>query len=328
MSGRRRFLLLAGALAVPGTARAQAPARRPLRVGILRPSLPMALGDSSPFERNVEGAIEEAAAADGRTVTIEARHAGGGVGRLPALARELVAIPCDVIVAVGSSAAIAVRDASRSTPVVLFGNLDPVRSGLVASLSRPGGNLTGVLIAASGTLAPKRLELLREAVPGATRIAMLVPDDPGFRPQIPEATRAADALGIALPVVTVRSGYESAFAAIAAERVQAVFVGATTFFVRDRRAVIALALKHRLPTSFEWPEQAEEGGFMAYGASVLQLYRRVADYVMRIGRGADPATMAFEQPASYELVFNLATARALGITIPPPLLLRADRVFT
>lgn len=326
MTTRRHFLLACGALALPGGARAQG--RPPVRVGILRPALPIAPGDTSAFERNLEGALKEAAAADGRTVLIAARHAGGDVHRLPALARELVAMPCDVIVAVGSSAAIAARDASGSIPVVLFGNFDPVRSGLVTSLSRPGRNLTGVLIAAGGTLAPKRLELLREAVPNATRIAMLVPDDPGFRQQIPEATRAADALGIALPIVTVRAGYDSAFAAIAAERVQAVFVGATTFFVRDRHEVIARARSQRLPTSFEWPEQAEEGGFMAYGASVAELYQRVADYVLRIVRGADPGAMAFEQPASYQLVFNLATARAVGVAIPQSLLLRADRVFS
>ena len=260
-------------------------------------------------------------------MTIESRHAGRDVARLPALARELVAMPCDVIVAVGSSAALAVRDATRSIPVVIFGNLDPLRSGLVASLSRPGGNLTGVLIAAGGTLAAKRLELLREAVPGASRIAMLVPDDPGFRPQIDEAAKAAAALGIAMPVIEVRGRYEDAFAAIAAQRAQALFVGATTFFVRDRHEVIAQARKHRLPTSFEWPEQAEEGGFMAYGASVMRIYRRVADYAMRLGRWADPATMPIEQPTKFEFVINLKTAKALGVTVPQSLLARADEII-
>lgn len=325
MTARRRFLALAGTLVVPGMARAQA--KRPLRVGILRPSLSLDTGGTSPFERGMETALQDAATADGRALVIESRYAGNDVARLPALARELVALPCDVIIAVGSSASVAARDATRSIPVVIYGNLDPVRGGLVASLSRPGGNLTGVLIAAGGTLAAKRLDLLREAVPSATRIAMLVPDDPGFRPQIAEAAKAAAALGIALPVIAVNAGYDAAFAAIAAERVQALFVGATTYFVRDRRDVIALARKHRLPTSFEWPEQAEEGGFMAYGASVVRLYRRVAEYVLRVAGGADPGLMPVEQPTSYELVFNLGTARALGIAVPPSLLVRADRVF-
>lgn len=326
MTSRRHFLVAGGAFAlVPRAAWAQA--EPPLRVGILRPTAPFREPAPSLFANGIETALRARATADGRTVVVESRYADLDLTRLPALVHELVQARCDVIVTVGSSATLAARAATTAIPIVMFGNFDPVGNGLVASLSRPGGNVTGVLIAADGTLAAKRLGLLRETLSRATRVAMLVPADPGFRPQIDEAAKAAATLGVALPVVEVRDSYDAAFAAIVAERAQAVLVGATTYFVRDRRPIIALAVKHRLPTCFEWPEQVEDGGFMAYGASLARLYARVADYVLRIAKGAAPGALAVEQPTQYELAINLGTAKAIGLAVPQTVLLRADRVF-
>ncbi|MBK9604897.1 MAG: ABC transporter substrate-binding protein [Betaproteobacteria bacterium] len=264
----------------------------------------------------------------GQNLVLETRYAGGHIDRLPGLARELVQLHCDAIIAVGTSAVRAARAATSTIPIVMFGNFDPVAAGLVDSLARPGGNVTGVLIAPDGTLAAKKLELLRQAVPRATRMAFLAPDDAGFRPQLEETRKAAIALGIELAVVTVRGGdYDRAFAAIAAERAEALFVGATTFFMTDRKPIIDLALRHRLPAIWEWPEQVRDGGLMAYGTSLLGLYQRVAIYVERIFKGARPGDLPVEQPTKFDLVINLNTAKALRLNIPQSLLLRADEVI-
>jgi putative ABC transport system substrate-binding protein len=274
------------------------------------------------------GALRELGYVEGQNLVIEARYANGQVERLPALARELVQQRVDLLVAVGTGAARAARDATATIPILLLGNIDPVALGLVASLARPGGNITGVLISSQGTLADKKLELLREAVPRAGRIALLAPDDANFGVQVQETQRAARALGLALQVVTVRRGdYDAAFAAMGAERAQAVFVGAHTFFVQDRQPIITLALKHKLPTIWEWPEQVEDGGLMAYGADLDVIYARLAHHADRLLRGARPAELPVEQPSKLELVINLKTARALGLALTQALLLRADRVI-
>ena len=273
-------------------------------------------------------ALRDAGYVAGKNLVVERRCADGRLERLPALARELAKLEPDAIVVVGSNAARAVRDATSTIPVVFYGNLDPVATGLVRSFARPGGNLTGVLIAADGTLAAKRLEFLRQAVPRAVRIAALFPDDPGAAIQLKEVTVAAAASGIQLLVTEVHPGeYERAFAAIAAQKADALFVAAHTYFVRDQKPIIELAAKHRLPAIYEWPEQAEAGGLMAYGSSLPDLYRRTADYVRRILEGARPAGMPVDQAATFELVVNLATAKTLAPTIPPSLLQRADRLI-
>jgi putative ABC transport system substrate-binding protein len=177
-------------------------------------------------------------------------------------------------------------------------------------------------------LAGKKLELLKEAVPRTTRIALLAPVDPDFSRQVTETQQAALALGMKLNVVEVRDGgYHRAFATIAADRPDALFVGANAQFFLDRKRVIELAAKHRLPAIYEWPEQVEDGGLMAYGTSLAQLARRAAAYGDRIFKGAKPGDLPIEQPTKFELVINLKTAKALGLTIPPSLLLRADKVI-
>jgi putative ABC transport system substrate-binding protein len=209
----------------------------------------------------------------------------------------------------------------------MWGNFDPVAEGFVTSLARPEGNVTGVLIAAEGTLAAKRLELLKGAVPRATRIATLF-HEAVLQTQVRETERAAASLGVTLVAAVVRGGdYERAFAAMAAERPAALFVAGSTFFFRDRKQIIELAAKHRLPAIYEWPEQAEEGGLMAYGSSLPEGYRRLAAYVDRVLKGAKPGDLPVEQPTNYELIINLKTAKALGLAISKSLLQRADRVI-
>ena len=211
---------------------------------------------------------------------------------------------------------------------MFYGNFDPVAAGLVRSLAKPEGNVTGVLIAPAGTLAAKKLELLKSAVPGAVRIAFLAPVDPGIRAQVEETRQAAAALGLKLAVTEVQGAdYERAFAALTVERPEALFVGAHTFFVRDRKRIIALAAKHRLPAMYEWSEHVDDGGLMSYGSSLAGTTRRLAVYVDRIFKGARPGELPVEQPAEFQLVINLRTARALGLAVPPALVARADRVI-
>jgi putative ABC transport system substrate-binding protein len=273
--------------------------------------------------------LRELGYVEGQNLIIERKYAEGKFDRLPGLARELVQLRVDVIFAVGAAPARAAMDATATIPIVWLGSLDPVAGGLVTSLARPGGNVTGVLITPEGTLAVKKLEVLKEAVPGAIRIALLVPDDPGIgmQQQLQEVRKAASSLGVALTVVDVRGGdYDRAFITIAAARPQALLVGAHSFFVRDRKKVIELAAKYRLPAIYEWPLQVKDGGLMSYGASDVETYRQVATYIDRIFQGAKPSDLPIWQPSKLRLVINFKTAKAIGLTIPPPLLLRADEV--
>ena len=271
--------------------------------------------------------LAELGYAQGRNLVLEPRWAGGNLDRLPALARELIQLRMDVIVAVGSAAVRACGGASSTLPIVFYGNFDPIALGLVKSLAKPGGNVTGVLIAPAGTLAGKKMELLKEAV-RATRMAFLTHEDPGLALQEKETQSAATALGITLLLTRVRGNdYEGAFAAIAASRPEALFVAATTFFMRDRKRIIDLAARHRLPAMYEWPDQVEDGGLMSYGSDLSRTTRRVAEYVDRIFKGARPGDLPIEQPTELQLVINLKTARALGLSIPPSLIARADRII-
>lgn len=320
MTRRRPFLSAVAALLVAGPSDgwAQAPGRI-YRLGILRPT------GTAPFDVNIPEALRELGYVEGRNLIIDRRYAEGRTERLPALARELVAAKMDAIVAVGTGAVRAATEASSTIPVVMFGNFDPIALGLVKSLARPGGNVTGVLIAADGTLAGKKLELLREVVPRATRIGMIAPDDPGVRGQVAEVRKAASALGLQLiPVEVVGGDYERAFAALAAEHPDALFVAGSTYFVRDRRQLIDGAAKYRLPAIYEWREHVEAGGLMAYSTSLPTLHRRIADYVDRIFEGARPAEMPIEQPSTFEIYVNLKTARALGLSLPRSFLMRAE----
>jgi putative tryptophan/tyrosine transport system substrate-binding protein len=314
-------------LVTPFGARAQ-PAGKVYRVGILRASTRV---PSDPILGNwLVKPLQELGYVEGQNLIIEARYAEDKFDRLPGLARELMQRSPDVIVAVGTSTALAFKDATTTIPIVFLTNVDPVEAGLVSNLARPGGNVTGVLIAPEGTLAAKKLEILKELVPPATRFALLVPDDPniGLKLQVQEARKAASALGVELVVVVVRDGdYGNAFATIGAARPGALLVGAHSFFVRDRKQIVELAGKYRLPAIYEWPQQVKDGGLMSYGANDVETYRRVALYVDQILKGAKPGDLPIWQPSNLRLVINLKTAKALGITIPPPLLLRADEVI-
>jgi putative ABC transport system substrate-binding protein len=319
-------LLVSGLAALPRLAAAQ-PAARGHRLGILAPTAVPPASEQSTATILIPNALREMGYAPGRDLVVDVRYAGGRLDRLPDLARELVRRP-DVIVAISAASARAAKAATATIPIVLYGNLDPIAAGLVKSLAKPEGNVTGVLIAPAGTLAAKKLELLKEAVPGAARIAFLAPADPGIKLPVLETRQAAATLGITLAITEVQAGdYVGAFAALAAERPGALFVGAHTFFVRDRKRIIALVAKHRLPAIYEWPEHVEDGGLMSYGSSLAGTTRRVAVYVDRLFRGARPGDLPVEQPAEFQLVINLRTARALGLTLPPSLVARADRVI-
>jgi putative ABC transport system substrate-binding protein len=265
---------------------------------------------------------------DGQNLAVDIRYADGKIDELPRLARELAARSPDVIVPYGVFSIKATREATATIPIVMFGSVDPVASGWAASLARPGGNLTGVLIAPGLALVAKKIELLKEAVPGATRIAFLSPDSAGANGQVAEAQKAAAALQLTLVVAEVGDGrYERGFAALVAQRPSALYVATSPMFVRDRRRIIDLALKHRLPAIYEWPEQVAEGGLMSYGPSNAWVAQRVAACVDLILKGARPGDIPIEQPTKIALAINLKTAKALGLIIPQSLLLRADEVI-
>lgn len=296
------------------------------RIGILRPGAPLA--PNEPQNINFPRAFSELGYIEGRNLLIDVRYAHGELQRLPALARSFVDERFDVVVAVGSPAAKAMKEASATLPIVVYGNFDPLALGLVSSLARPGGNLTAVLMAPDGTLAGKRLQLLKELVPQATRIGLLVPDDSAVRVQVQETRQAAQALGVELLSVTVHAGdYAAAFNELARQRAAALVVASHQYFVTDRAAIIRLAARHKLPAIYEWREQVSDGGLMTYSTSLYGIHQRVVAYVDRILKGARPAEMPVERPTKFDLVINLKTARALGLTIPQAVLLRADEVI-
>jgi putative ABC transport system substrate-binding protein len=269
-------------------------------------------------------ALRELGYIEGRNIVIEKRFAEGQRERLPALARELVQLRVDVIVAIGGTVG-AAAEATKAIPIALMG-VDPVGSGVVASLARPGENITGVLISESG-LADKRLQLLREAIPRATRIAVLGTTEP-MKGQWQEAKKAAEALRLGLILVEIPdANYDRAFTRMVAERADGVLVLASAVLHRDRKTIIALAAKHRLPAIYQWREHVEDGGLMSYGSNLFKLNQRIAVYVDRLFKGAKAADLPVEQPTGYELVVNLKTAKALGLTIPQSLLLRAEEVI-
>ena len=310
--------------AEPVCATAQ-PARKMHRVGMLIPGAPTP-SDRASVSFQVPAALGELGYVEGQNLIIERRYAGGSHDRLSGLARELVQLPVDVIVAVSNEAIQAAQQATKTIPIVMLGG-SVVERGFVASLAQPGGNVTGVAISET-TLAAKRLELLKEAVPNATRIAVLARRGEDSLTQVREAKEAAASLGVTLVIVEVGGAdYGTAFARIVSERAQALFVLSSPLLHRDRTRIIEFARKQRLPAIYQWREHAQEGGLMAYGTSLVRLSQRMAVYVDRILKGASPAALAVEQPTVYELVINLKTAKSLGLSIPPPLLARADELI-
>jgi len=269
---------------------------------------------------------------EGRNLVIEYRDADGKVERLPALAAELVALKVDVIVASGTLAALAARRATKTLPIVFSPAGDPVGSGLVTSLARPGGNVTG-LSAFAPELVGKRLELLKEAVPGISRVAVLwQPGAFGERTEqdtLKRAEVAARDLGMPLQFVEARGpdDFARAFSDMSRARASALAVLASNMFNSERRRLVDLAAEKRLPAVYSARELVDAGGLMSYGANLADLNRRAATYVDRILKGTKPADLPVEQPTKFELIINLKTANALGLTIPQSVLGRADEVI-
>jgi putative tryptophan/tyrosine transport system substrate-binding protein len=265
----------------------------------------------------------------GQNITIEYRWAEGKNERLPGFATELVNLKLDVIVTHGVVATRTVQQATTMIPIVIAAADDPLAAGLVASLARPGGNTTGLSVI-TPDLTEKRLELLKELLPGQTRIAVLWnPDNPISEPELRKTEAAARSLGLQLQSVGVRDRHEltSAFASMKRERAGALFLLSDAMFFGQRKEIVDLAMNNRLPLVAHLREFADAGGLMTYGPNVLDLHRRAATYVDKVLKGANPGNLPIEQPTKFDLVISLKTARALGITVPPSLLGRADHVI-
>jgi putative ABC transport system substrate-binding protein len=319
-------LLLLSAL--PGTGAAQ-PQERVPRVGYLSPGSHSDLLRQRRLEAFRQG-LRELGYVEGRNIAIESRWADGKYERYPALTGDLVRLKVDVIVVVGGAATQAARQVTRTIPIVMSVVIDPVGSGLVASRARPGGNVTGITMMAPD-LVGKQLELLKEAIPKLSRVALLWnPDNPGSAPQLRQAEVAARALAVRLQALQARNPHEidNAFAAMTRERADAFLILADAILgLNQRKQIAELAAKARVPAVYGVTEYAEAGGLMVYGANLLDLERRAATYVDKILRGAKPADLPVEQPTKFELVINLRTAKAIGLTIPPSLLQRADQII-
>jgi putative tryptophan/tyrosine transport system substrate-binding protein len=309
----------------PLAAEAQQAPKEP-RIGYLSAG---ALTTAPTFENAFRQGLRELGYVEGRNIAIEYRWAEGKYERLLELAAELVRLKVDVILAVTTPAAQAAKAATRTIPIVFTLVADPVASGLVASLARPGGNITG-LPSISSEIIGKQLELLKETVPGVSRVVVLQnPDASSHAFMVREAAGAARALGVQLRVLGARgpNALDAAFTAITAERADALLVLADPFFRTHRARIADFAAKSRLPSLSGEREQTEVGGLMSYGPSRLDLFQRAATYVDKILKGAKPAELPVEQPTKFELVINLKTAKVLGLTIPQSVLLRADQVI-
>ena len=316
-----------GILLAVSAAGAQQPARTP-RIGVLLNGSPAAAA-RNPRMQAFYQSLREFGWVEGQNVAFERRYAQGQYGRLPDLAAELARLNVDIIVTASTPPAKAAKSATTSIPIVMLDPGDPVGTGLVMSLARPGGNVTGVASIAPD-LAAKRLQLLKEAAPKVSRVAVL------FNAAIPpaevalrELQAAAQTLGVQVGPVGVEgpSGFEDAFGAIAKERATALVVFPDPLTFTNQERIIAFAAKGRLAAMFGAREFVDAGGFMSYGPNYPGMFRRGAYYVDRILRGTRPTDLPVEQPTRFELVINLKTAKALRLTIPPSILIRADQVI-
>ena len=325
---RRAFLSGTGAvlLAAPRASEAQKPAKI-ARLGIL--------GAGSAAGVRLEAFIQglrDLGYVEGRNLVIEYRNHEGKEERLPALAAELVALKVDVILAVSTLPALAAKTVTRTLPIVFAAAADPVTSGLVTSLARPGGNVTG-MSGVAPDLVGKCLELLKQAVPGVSRGAVLwqpgAPDERTDKDMLMEAEIASRTLGVRLQAVKARGpeDFDRAFSDVAKARAGALIVLTSVMFSNERRRLVDLAAKNRLPTVYPQRDFVDVGGLMSYGPNGPDLFRRAATLVDKILKGAKPADLPVEQPTKFDFVINLKTAKALGLTIPPSLLGRADELI-
>jgi putative ABC transport system substrate-binding protein len=321
----RGIVTLTLGLLLPSLAATQPPAHVP-QIGVLT-----LYSSSSPvplIEAFREG-LRALGYVEGQNIVIEYRWGEGNVERLPALATELVHLKVDLIVVVGTQAIQAAKHATTTIPIVMAASSDPVGTGLVTSLSRPGGNITGLSVLAP-ELSGKRLELLKDAIPGLARVAVLWQGGhPAATLALHEVEAAGRLLRLQLQSLEVRgpNDFERAFAAASGEGAEALIVLSSAFFGAVRRQLVERVTTSRLPAMYPSREYAEAGGLMSYGPSLPDLFRRAATYVDKILKGAKPGDLPVEQPMKFELVINLKTARALGLTMPPLLLFRADEVL-
>ncbi len=321
---RRDFItLIGGAVAWPLAVRAQQAPKMP-RIGYF-------MDRSGPglFDEAFLVGLRENGYVVGQNIAIEYRWTEGKTERLPALTADLVALKVDVIVTAGAEAVNVAKKATKTIPIVMTSSQDAVGDGLIESLARPGGNVTGRSVYAP-ELTPKRIELLKEMVPGLSRVAALWNvQNAGGQAQLREAETAGRALGIAIESLDIRipDGLDDAMARAARDGAGAVLILSDSSTISNRAQIGATARRHRLPTMFANKAYLEGGGFMSYGPDIVDSFRLSAVYVAKILKGAKPADLPVEQPTKFELVINLQTAKALGLNVPPTLLMRADKVI-
>ena len=319
---RREFITLLGgaATAWPLVARAQQRPTKIPRIGII---------DDAPIWDHFRKALHDLGYVECQNIVIEYRAAQGEPARLVQAARELAGIPVDVIVEFGSTAARAAQMATTTIPIVMISIGDPVRAGFIASLARPGGNMTGNTILGPD-LSPKRLQLLKEVIPSVSRAAFLWNPDNASNVVIRDELQAAmPKLGMSLISVAVRSTseFDTAFAAMLREHPDALLMTNDPFHQLHIQKIIAFLAENRIPGMFQTRENVLAGGFMSYGASLPELFRRGASYVHKILQGTRPADLPVEQPTKFELIINLKAAKTIGVTVPESILLRADEVI-
>ena len=324
---RREFARLLGGATVAWPLAARAQQKAMPVIGVLAATSP---GAYAPFVAAFRQGLAETGYVDRLNVAIEYRWAEGSYDRLPALAADLVRHKVDLIAASGGNvSALAAKNATSTIPIVFFTGGDPVGDGLVGSLARPGGNVTGVTFMFA-ELTPKRLELVSELVPQTRVIALLTnPNSPGTERMIQDVQEAARVRGLQVPILkaSTEAEIDAAFASLLQLRAGALLVGADPFFFSRREQLVALASRYAVPGMYQDPEFAAFGGLIAYGSSVTAAYRQVGIYAGRILKGEKPADLPVQQPTKFELVINLKTAKALGLTVPQSLLARADEVI-
>jgi putative ABC transport system substrate-binding protein len=302
---------------------AQQPKRIP-RIGFLAQA-PVATATVESFRNG----LRDLSYTEGKDIIVEYRDAKGDPARLGPLASDLVAQNVDVMVVVGGEATLAAKKASSTVPIVMAGASDPVRSGLVSSLARPGGNVTGLTTAGPESSA-KRLELLKEIIPSVSRLAILAyTANPAYRLQVSEVEDAARAINLELQVFEIQqpNDLHTAFESVKKSRAGAVNVLTSAFLSAHRKTLVDIALRSKLPVIYNNTAFVEAGGLISYGPDILDNFRRAATYVDKILKGARPENLPVEQPRKFDLAINLKTAKQIGVTIPPHVLARADRVI-